>query len=64
MPRELKKNEAPQEGHQYELSSTPRVPWNYTTNQRNHMVELVTLDIYVAEDALFGHQWEAMPLVL
>jgi hypothetical protein len=41
---------------QYELTSTPRAPWNYTTNQRKHMVELVALAMYVTEDGLVGHQ--------
>ena len=49
VPRELKEYEAPQEEHQYELTSIPRVPWNYTTNQRKHMVGLMAL-AYVAED--------------
>ena len=62
--RELKETEAPEKEHQYELSSTPRAPWNYTTNQRKHMVELVALAIYVAEDGPVGHQWEERPLVL
>ena len=38
-----------------------RAPWNYTTNQRKHMVKLVALAIYVAEDSLVGHQWEERP---
>jgi hypothetical protein len=53
-----------QEEHQNELTSTPRTLWNYTTNQRKHMVELVALAIYVAEDGLVGYQWEERPLVL
>jgi hypothetical protein len=40
---------------------TLRAPWNYTTNQRKHMVELVALAIFVAEDCLVGHQWEERP---
>ena len=63
IPRDLKGSEAPKEEHQYELASTPKAPWNYTTNQRKHMVELVALAIYVA-DGLVGHQWEERPLVL
>ena len=51
-------------GTQYELTSTPRAPWNYTTNQRKHMVGLVSLAAYVAEDGLAGYQWEERPLVL
>ena len=35
--------------HQYELTSTLRAPWNYTTNQRKHMMELATFE---AEDGL------------
>jgi hypothetical protein len=62
--RELKGIEAPWKDHQYELTSTPRAPWNYTTNKRKHMVELVALAIYVAEDGLVSHQWEERPLVL
>jgi hypothetical protein len=58
VPTELKGSEVPQEDHQYELSSTPRA------NQRRHMVELVTLAIYIAEDGLLSHQWEERPLVL
>jgi hypothetical protein len=50
--------------HQYELTSTLRAPWNYTTNQRKHMVELAALAIFVAVDGLVGHQWEERPLVL
>ena len=64
IPRELKGSEAPKKEHQYELTSTPRAPWNYTTNQRKHMVGPVALAIYVAEDGLVGHQGEERPLVL
>jgi hypothetical protein len=64
IPRELKGSEAPWEEHQYELISTPRAPWNYITNQRKHMVELVALAIYVAEDDLVGHQGEERPYAL
>jgi hypothetical protein len=64
IPRELKRPEAPQEEHQYELTSTFRAPCNYITNQRKHMVELVALAMYVAKDGLVGHQWEETPLVL
>jgi hypothetical protein len=60
IPRELKETEAPKKEHQYELTSTHRVPWKYTTNQRKHMVELVAL-IYVAEDGLVGHQGRRGP---
>jgi hypothetical protein len=35
-----------------------RAPWNYTTSQRKHMMELVTLAIFVAEDGLVTHHWE------
>ena len=61
VPKELKGSEAPLEEHQYELTSIPRVTWNYKTNHRKHMVELVVLGVYVAED---GHQREERPLVL
>ena len=64
VPRKLKESEAPQKEYQYELTSIPRDPWNYMTDQRKHMMELVALDIYVGEDGLVGHQWEARPLVL
>jgi hypothetical protein len=64
VPRELKGAEASQKGHQYELTRTPRALWNYTTNQRKHMVALVALAIYVAEDGLVSHQWEERPLGL
>jgi hypothetical protein len=33
IPRELKGTETLKEIHQYELTSTPRAPWKYTTNQ-------------------------------
>jgi uncharacterized lipoprotein YmbA len=62
--RELKGFATLQEEQQYELTSTPRALWNDTTNQRKHMVELVALAAYVAEDGLVGHQWEERPLVL
>jgi hypothetical protein len=61
--RDLKVTKAPYEEHQYELTSTLRAPWNYTTNQRKHMVELGALAIFVA-DGLVGHQWEERSLVL
>jgi hypothetical protein len=64
VPSELKGSEAPYEEHQYELTSTPRALWNYTTYQRKHMVEFVALAIYVAEDVLVSHQWEERSLVL
>ena len=64
VPKGLKGSEAPQDEHQYKITSTPRAPWNYTTNQRKHMVVLVTLAVYVAEDTLVGQQWEERPLVL
>ena len=64
VPKELKGFAAPEEEHQYEVTSTPRAPWNYTTNQRKHMMQLVAIAIYVAEDDLIAHQWEERPLVL
>ena len=64
IPRELKRTETPKKDHQYERTSTLRTPCNYTTSQRKHMVELVALAIFVAEDGLVGHQWEERPLVL
>ena len=47
-----------------ELTSTRRAPWNYTTNQRKHMLELVALAVFVAEDCLVSHQWEERSLIL
>jgi hypothetical protein len=64
IPRELKETENPYEEHQYELTCTPRAPWNYTISERKHIVELVALAIYVIEDGLLSHQWEERPLVL
>lgn len=64
VPRELKRSETLQEEYQYELISISRAPWNCTTNQRKHVVELVALAIYVAEGGLVSHQWEERPLVL
>ena len=64
VPRELKGSEAPQEENRYELTSTPRAPWNYTTNQSKHMVELGAIAVFVAEDGLVGHQWEERSFVL
>ena len=61
VPRELKGSEAPLEEYQYELTSTIITPWNYITHQRKHMVELVALAVYLAEDGLVGHQWEQRP---
>jgi hypothetical protein len=46
------------------VGGTLRTPWNYTTNQRKHTVELVALAIFVTKDGLIGHQWEERPLVL
>jgi hypothetical protein len=34
--------------------STSRAPWNYTTNQRKHMVGLMALAAFVAEDGCCG----------
>ena len=62
--KDLKGFSAPQEEQQYELTSTPRAPRDYTTNQTVHMVGFMTLIEYVAEACLFGHQWEKRPLVL
>ena len=56
MPRELKGTEAPLKEHQYELTSTLRAPWNYTTNQRKHTEGPMALAAYAAEDGLVGHQ--------
>ena len=64
IPRELKGTKSPYKEHQYELTSALRALWHYTNNQSKHMVELVALAIFVAEDGLAGHQWEERPLVL
>jgi hypothetical protein len=63
-PKELKGFAAPWEDKQYELTSTLRAPRNKTTNQRKHMVVLMTPAAYVEEDGLVAHQWEERPLVL
>jgi hypothetical protein len=44
-PKELKGFAAPEEEQQYEITSNTRAPWDYNTNQRKHMVELVALSI-------------------
>ena len=62
-PKELKGFAAPKE-EQYELTSTPRVSRDYTTNQRVHMEGPMAPVGYVAEDSIVGHQWEERPLVL
>ena len=50
--------------HQYELTSTLRAPWNYTTNQRKHMVKLLAVAILLSEDGLVDDKWEESLLVL
>jgi hypothetical protein len=42
---------------QYELTNTPRASWVQSTFQRKHMVGLMTLAAYAAEDGLVSHQW-------
>jgi hypothetical protein len=64
VPKELKGFAAPLEEQQYKLISTPRVSRDYTTNQRVHMVGLMALAAFVAQDGLVGHQYEVRPLVL
>jgi hypothetical protein len=61
VPRELKGSEASKQEHQYDLTTTHRAPWEYTTNKRRHMEGLVALAVYVAGDILGGSQWEEMP---
>jgi hypothetical protein len=39
----------------------PELLGTKTTNQRKHMVGLVLLAVYIAEDGLVGHQWEESP---
>ena len=41
-----------------------QIPASTTTNQRKHMVGLMALAVYVAEDGLVSHQWEGRLLVL
>jgi hypothetical protein len=62
--RELNGTQGPIEGTSILTNQYPRAPLNYITNQRKHIVELVALAIYVAEDDLVCHQWEKRPLVL
>ena len=64
VPKELKGFAAPQEEQQYELTSTPRVPWEYISNQIKQMVGLTIPLAYVGEDGLVSYQWEKRPLVL
>ena len=45
-------------------SDPPRLPEDWTTNQRIHMERSMALAIYVAENGLVGHQWEERPLGL
>jgi hypothetical protein len=47
-----------------DLTSISRAPWDQTTNQRKHMVGLIALAAFVAEDGIVGYQWETRPLVL
>jgi hypothetical protein len=49
---------------QHELTSTPRAPWDWTTNKIVHMIGLMAPAAYGAEDVLVGHQWKDRPLVL
>jgi hypothetical protein len=63
-PKELNVFAAPYEEQQYELTSTPRAPWDETTNQRIHVEGPMALAAYVGEDVHVGHQWEERPLVL
>jgi hypothetical protein len=48
------------------LGTIPPIKTNKQTNKqtKKHMVELVSLAIYVAEDGLVSHQWEERPFVL
>jgi hypothetical protein len=47
-----------------EQARTPRVPGDWTTNQREHMERPMELATYVTEDGLVGYQWEERPLSL
>ena len=46
------------------MNQQPQSPQGLNTNKRKHMVELMALGAYIAEDGLVGHQWEEKPLVL
>jgi hypothetical protein len=63
IPKELKGFAVPQEEQQYEPTSIPRAPRDYTNNQRVHMKGPMAPATYIAEDGLVGHQWEERPLV-
>ena len=55
---------SPMGGTTIQTNQVHRAPSNLTTNQRVHMVGLMALAAYVAEDGLVDHQWEERPLVL
>ena len=63
-PKGLKHFPSLKEEQQYELTSIPRAPRDYTTNQRVQMEQPMAPAAYVAEEGLVGHQWEERPLVL
>jgi hypothetical protein len=61
-PKELKVFAAPWEEQQYE-PVPPELPGTKPPI-KEHMVGLMALAAYVAEDGLVGYQWEERPLVL
>ena len=46
------------------LRAPTALPKVLSSNSSKHMVGLMALAAYVAEDGLVGHQWEERPLVL
>ena len=46
------------------ITSTPQSSLGLNHQSKKHMVGLMALAAYVAEDGLVGHQWEERPLVL
>jgi hypothetical protein len=55
-PKELKGFAASEEEQQYEPTSIPRAPRDYTTNQRVNMEGPMAPAAYVAVDGLVSHQ--------
>jgi hypothetical protein len=59
--KELRVFTSPWREQQCQQARHPGAPGDWTTNQRIHMEPLMALATYVAEDGLFGHQWEERP---
>ena len=59
--KELRGFAAPWEEQQCQLARPPRVPGDWTNNQRIQMEEPMALTTCVAEVDLVGHQWEERP---